>query len=306
MIAAQARLAFKFLTLACLLVGAALLTAGLLGTVVPLMRAFPLNDAPPPPAPAPDHGVGSAFRLTMAGVTLLWIAVPAGLAWGGSSLYLRRAGKSRGSRLASQPVSETETSSMSPPPSCQTVLTSRDKLVAAITLGMAAVATVAGIAGYLAGLRRSAPPPLALPAANEVCYVVARAFNSQREEPDLAPFRLPPESFADFLAKLEPFEKAPEPDRTLPIGAAWVIGCDERTWLIEWYWEGQSPLLFSVNGVHYRCTDFELWGPDEIKFGPDKGIQMDIFVRRLELEQRRPLPPGSEPASAPLSSAPGE
>ncbi len=171
---------------------------------------------------------------------------------------------------------------------------------------LAAVALIAGSAGYVACLRRSAPPPLALPAANEVCFVVARAFNSQWEEPDLAPFRLPPESFADFLAKLEPFEKAPEPDRTLPIGAAWVIGCDDRSWLIEWYWEGQSPLLFSVNGVHYRCTDFELWGPDEIKSGPDKGNEMDIFVRKLELKQRRPPLPGSEPASAPRSPAPEE
>lgn len=95
MIATRVRLAFKFLTLGCLLIGAGLLAAGLLGTVIPLVRAFPLNDAPPPPALAPDHGVGSAFRLTMAGVTLLWIAVPAGLAWGGSSLYLRRAKQNR-------------------------------------------------------------------------------------------------------------------------------------------------------------------------------------------------------------------
>ncbi|MFO0900624.1 MAG: hypothetical protein U0836_24615 [Pirellulales bacterium] len=145
----------------------------------------------------------------------------------------------------------------------------------------AAVAIVAGIAGYLVGLLRSAPPPLALPAANEVCFVVARAFNSPREEPDLAPFSLRPESFADFLAKLEPFTEAREPVRTPPIGAAWVSGCDNRTWLIEWHWNGKNPLEFSVNGVRYQCTDFEpvdgIW--------PDKGTQMDMFVRKLRRAQ---------------------
>lgn len=86
---------------------------------------------------------------------------------------------------------------MPPPPSCQSGLTSRVKRVAAIALGMAAVATVSGIAVYVACLRRSAPPPLALPAAKEVCFVVARGFNSQWEKPDLAPFLLPPDSFPD-------------------------------------------------------------------------------------------------------------
>lgn len=154
----------------------------------------------------------------------------------------------------------------------------------------AAVAIVAGIAGYLVGLLRSVPPPLAIPAANEVCFVVARAFNSQRDEPDLAPFLLPRESFADFLAKLEPFEKAREAVRTPPIGAAWIIGCDERTWLIEWYWEGKNPLEFEVNGVRYQHAARE---------ADDGGTEMDVFVRKLQRGHQPQSPPerGSFPGS---------
>ncbi len=158
-------------------------------------------------------------------------------------------------------------------PSIRTELTPRGKSVAVATAAIAAVATIAGIAGYMAGLLHSAPPPLALPAANEVCFVVARAFNSQREEPDLAPFLLPRESFADFLAKFEPFETAREAVRTPPIGAAWVIGCDNRTWLIEWYWNGKNPLEFSVNGARYQHAARE---------AVDGGTQMDILVRTLQ------------------------
>jgi hypothetical protein len=94
MIATRARLAFKVMTLGCLLVGAALSAAGLLGTVAPLLSAFGRLDAPLP-SQSPDNSVRSGFALTLAGVTLLEIAAIAGLAWGGFNFYLRRTGSDR-------------------------------------------------------------------------------------------------------------------------------------------------------------------------------------------------------------------
>jgi len=177
-------------------------------------------------------------------------------------------------------------------PSIRTGLTPRGKSVAVATVGLAVVATIAGIAGYVAGLLRSAPPLLTLPAAKDVCFVVARAFNSQREEPDLAPFMLPTDAFAELLAKFEPSTKATLPVLTPPIGAAWVIDCDNRAWSIEWYWNGKNPLEFAVNGVRYQHVARE---------AVDGGTQMDIFVRKLQAALETRL---SAPADAPIIQGP--
>jgi hypothetical protein len=155
---------------------------------------------------------------------------------------------------------------------------------------LAKVAAVGCIAGYLGSLARSGPPPLRLPSEKEVCFVVARTCNSQRQEPDLAPFPLPPESFADFLAKLEPFTKASLPVRAPPIGAAWVIG-DDRTWLIEWYWNGKNPLEFSVDGVWYQHIDS---GPAD-GLWPDGGVLMDVWCGSSSGDSSRRRPVGANP-----------
>jgi len=123
----------------------------------------------------------------------------------------------------------------------------------------------------------------ALPPVSEVRFIVAYAFNSPLNQPDLQPMLLPSESFAEFLAKLTPYEQPYSSIPTSPIGAAWIGAQDNRsTWIIEWYSHGKNPLAFSINGVPFQHRDTpvakgETWS--------DEGLGVDSFVRKLLRDQ---------------------
>jgi hypothetical protein len=124
----------------------------------------------------------------------------------------------------------------------------------------------------------------ALPPVSEVRFIVACAFKSELNRPDLPPFLLPSESFAEFLAKLTPYEQPYSSIPNSPIGAAWISTRDNRgTWIVEWYSHGKNPLAFSINGVAFQhraepVAEGAMW--------PDEGLGMDSFVRKLYREQR--------------------
>ncbi len=122
------------------------------------------------------------------------------------------------------------------------------------------------------------------PSVDDVTEIRAAVHNSFAGYPDVPEFVVPPEHWKALLDKFEPVKPSTLCDELRETGTLRIKLRDEGLVVVHWYWNGQNPLEFVVNGRRCIRGEYGRFKTDQGEMGFDEGLMLEGFVRRLRAE----------------------
>jgi hypothetical protein len=140
------------------------------------------------------------------------------------------------------------------------------------------------VAGCGSGEPSQDQKPVTFPAVDDVVEIRASLQNSPSELPDVSEFVVPPGHWESLLAKFQPMKPSQFRNQLQEIGTLRLKLRDESQTVIHWYWNGQHPLEFVVNGQRCTRAEYEVVKTGGFESGVDEGLRVEGQIRRLRNE----------------------